>query len=73
MPARIRNTKIPADEHFPYGGYYLQRTLPDGNVLAYTVRRPHASNDWAWAQDLKLARETLDARLDELLEALKQK
>lgn len=73
MPVtRIRNTKIPADENLPYGGYYLQRTLPDGRVLAYGIHRAHAMNDWDWAQELKRAREILGIRVDEILEALKQ-
>lgn len=72
MPVKIRNTRIPADEHFPYGGYYLQRTLPNGKVLAYQIKRPYATTDWQWAQNLKKAREVLGVQLDELLEAIEQ-
>ncbi len=52
----ICNTKMPADENMPFGGYALSRQLDGGRVLSYSLKRNYGTSDWQWAQDIKKAR-----------------
>lgn len=65
MSKKITNMPIPADEHFPYGGYYLRRSLNNGRVADITIMREYGGNDWMYAQQIKEARKKLAAELEE--------
>lgn len=65
MAKKITNTRIPADEHFPYGGYYLRRRLNCGRTVDITIRREYGGNDWMYAQQIKEARKKLADELEE--------
>lgn len=65
MSKKITNMPIPADEHFPYGGYYLRRRLDDGRTVDITIHREYGGTDWMYAQQIKEARKKLAAELEE--------
>lgn len=61
MSKKIMNQPIPANEHFPYGGYYLRRNLNNGLAAEITIRREYGANDRMYAQQIKEARKQLAA------------